>query len=165
MADPILTIGDLEPLRPTVAIGRTAPDGAWQRWKFRHLDVLLRWSPVRFTYTRELYALRSPAEFGMRSLQRLRRMQEELAGLTGSEDDEALGRRYLRLLRAVVTMVLEAPADVIEGLAPIDLMRVIEVFPRAVTGRTPTSPAPRATPPISDASSPGSIASTAPGTG
>lgn len=164
MTDPVLTIGELEPLRPTVAVGRNAPDGAWQRWKFRHLDVLLRFMPVRFAYRRELYPLRAPSEFGMRSLQKLRRMQEELASLRDTESEEAAGR-YVRLLREVTAIVLDAPADVIESLSPVDHLRIMEIFPRAVTGQLPTGPAPQPLPPTSEPSSPGSIASTAPETG
>lgn len=166
MTEPILTIGELEPLRPTVAIGRNAPDGRWQRFKYDHFDVLLRWMPVRFAYRKRLYPLRAPSEFGLRSLQRMRVMQEEIAELQGTTD-KAAAARYAEVLREMAGMVLVAPPEVIGSLHPIDLLRVLEVFPRAVTGRRmpTTTPRPPANPPTSDASSPASTASTAPETG
>lgn len=135
----VLTIGDVEPDRPTVAINRVAPAGRWQRWKYDHLDVLLRWSPVRFTRQSDLYPLRLPSEFGMRGLARLRARQTELAALTGREDDEASMRRADRLLREITAMVLEAPDDVIAGLTVQQRLQVLAVFPVAVTGRMPAA--------------------------
>ena len=155
----VLTIGDVEPDRPTVAIHRVAPDGRWQRWKYDHLDLLLRWAPVRFARQSDLYPLRLPSEFGMRGLARLRARQAELAGLQGHEDDEASMRRAERLLREITGMVLDAPRDVIAGLTVQQHLQVLEVFPAAVTGQTPTAMTEGA-PSTSDASSPGSAGST-----
>lgn len=154
----VLTIGDVEPERPTIAINRMAPDGRWQRWKYDHLDVLLRWAPVRFARRSELYPLRLPSEFGMRGLARLRARQAELAGL--DQDDEAAMRRAERLLQQITAMVLEAPSDVIRSLTVQQHLQVLAVFPAAVTGQMPpTTEASPSSPSTSDDSSHASAAS------
>jgi hypothetical protein len=159
MAAPILTIGDLEPARPTIAINRTAPDGAWQRWKYNHLDVLLRWMPVRFAQRHDVYALRLPGEFGLRDLQRIRNMQDELreAQAEGAPSEAHMAR----LLRAICAMVLDAPPDVIDALGPVNHLAVVTVFQRAVPAMRAQVPPVLETPPTLDASSPASPASTA----
>lgn len=165
MADPILSIGDLEPERPTVAITRRAPDGVWQRFKERHLDLLLRWFPVRYVRRRDLYALRSPTEFGMRDLARIGAAQKEIAQLQTGESDEGAERRMERLLREVSGLVLEAPADVLDDLTATQHIQVLMAFAATATGPTPTSQPKTENPSTSDASSPVSTASTVPGTG
>lgn len=157
--DPILTIGDLEPERATVQVNRTAPDGWWQRFKFRHFDVLLRWFPVRFTYESDAYPLRSPSEFGLRGLQRLRVAQEEIRSLQGRSDPATL-KRISRALREMSGMVLDAPSDVLDSLTPAQHLQVLAVFPQAVTG--PRTTPPTESPPTSDDSSPDSATSTLP---
>lgn len=164
MAAPILTIGDVEPERPTISISRNAPDGRWQAFKYRHLDWLLRWFPVRFAFRRDLYPLRLPSEFGLRTMQRLSAMQKEIDQLR-AEPGAAADRRLLALMRDMTAMVLVAPRDVIEALHPNDYLAILAVFPRAVTGTTPTSQPDAENPSTSAPSSRGSTASTAPGTG
>jgi hypothetical protein len=158
MTIPILTIGDLEPERRTVAIRRNAPDGPWQRWKFAHLDVLLRWMPVRFAQRVDHYELRRPSEFGLRNLARMRAMQSEIDSLRG-DPTEAAGRRIAVLLRSIVAIVLDAPSDVLDALHPAELLAILEVFPAAATGQTPTKVRSE-NPSTSGASSPSSATST-----
>lgn len=164
MAAPILTIGDVEPERPTVSITRNAPDGRWQALKFRYLDWLLRWFPVRFAFRQDLYALRLPSEFGLRTMQKLSAMQKEIDELR-ARPGKAADRRLLALLRDMTAMVLVAPHDVIEALHPNDYLAILAVFPSAVTGTTPTNQPGSENPSTSVPSSRGSTASTAPGTG
>ena len=157
--DPILTIGDLEPERPTVRIIRRVPDGWWQRLKFEHLDVLLRWFPVRFVSRDDLYELRAVGEFGLRGLARLRAIQAELQGLAGN-GDAAAGRRMAGLLRQLSGMVLDAPADVLDSLTGDQHVRILQVFPAAVAGPQPATQHP-SDPSTSGDYSPDSPASTA----
>ena len=166
MSTPVLTIGELQPERATVAINRNAPDGWWQRFKYRHFDVLLRWLPVRFAQSTEQYELRRPGEFGLRELQRISAMQQEVRGLQG-DLSPAAAQRMAQLLRRLTGMLLDAPADVMDSLSPVQHIQVLQVFPTAVTGKTPTTAATE-NPPTSDASSPasaGSIRATAGRTG
>lgn len=158
MPAPILSIGDLEPARPTIAINRTAPDGWWQRFKFRHFDVLLRWFPVRFAQHHGVYALRLPGEFGLRALQRITNMQTEIRDIQ-SLADPAAEPRLVRLLQDLCTLVLDAPPDVIASMGPANHLAVLQVFPLAVTAPKARL-APHAIPPTSDRSSPASAAST-----
>ena len=158
MPTPVLTIGELQPERPTVAINRNAPDGWWERFKYRHFDVLLRWIPVRFAQSTEHYELRRPGEFGLRGLQRIAAMQQEISGLQ-ADPSPAAAQRMAQLLRRLTGMVLDAPPDVIDSLSPMQFIRVLQVFPIAVAGKTPTTTATE-NPPTSDASSPASVAST-----
>lgn len=165
MADPILSIGDIEPVRPTVAIHRNAPDGLWQRLKHRHFDVLLRWFPVRYKRTSDLYALRHPSEFGLRTVQRIGAAQREIAELQGRDDDPAAIRRSERLLREVTGLMLDAPRSVIDALTPSQHIQVIVAFAASATGLTPTQTAPAENPPTSAGSSPDLTASTDRATG
>jgi hypothetical protein len=157
---PILTIGDLEPDRPTVAINRNAPDGRWQRFKYDHLDLLLRWWPVRFKERRDLYPLRHPSEFGMRTVARIGAAQREIAELQGGDADRASWRRTERLLREVSYLVLDAPRDVINDLTPTQHIQLLVAFAASATGPTPTKTPPTGNPSTSAGSSPGSAAST-----
>lgn len=163
MSRNVLTIGDLEPERPTVTINRTAPDGRWQAWKFRHLDVLLRWFPVRFAQHTDVFPMRLPSEFGLRHHQRINAMTREVRELDGDTSPEA-ARRMAKVLRNLSGMILDAPASVLDDLTPQQHLRILLVFPAAVTGQIPTTPEPE-NPPTSDASFPDSTASTAAGTG
>jgi hypothetical protein len=160
MADPILTIGDLEPDRPTVAIHRNAPDGPWQRWKHRHLDVLLRWLPVRYQPRHDLYPLRSPSEFGLRTVARIGAAQREMVSLQSGELDAASTRRTEKLLREVTGLVLDAPREVIEALTATQHIQVLVAFAASATGQTPTAPTPTENPSTSAGSSPASAGST-----
>lgn len=159
----VLTIGDLEPERPTVTINRTTPDGWWQRWKFNHLDVALRWFPVRFDDRSDRYPMRLLSELSMRQRQRFTNLAAELNELMAETETPAVNRRT-RVLRQLTDIILDAPADVLDSLMPAQHLAILTTFPAAVTGQTPTRPA-SANPPTSDASSLASTASTAPGTG
>ena len=161
--DPILTIGDLEPERPTVAINRNAPDGAWQAFKHRHFDILLRWFPVRYRPRHDEYPLRLPSEFGLARIARLNSLRAQVAEYEG-RDDEAATRRVVALLRELAGMVLDAPASVIASLPPEHHARIVAVFPQAVRGQL-TPPDATESPSTSEPSSPASAASTAPTTG
>ena len=163
MSRTVLTIGDLEPERPTVTINRTTPDGWWQRFKFRHFDVLLRWFPVRFDDRSDVYAMRLPSEFGLRARQRLQNMADEIRELQDSNEPVSI-RRQRALLRQLSGIILDAPPDVIDSLRPEQHLAILMAFPAAVTGQPPTRSATE-NPSTSEASSPASIASTAPGTG
>src|SRR5919106_6416943 len=112
MPEPILTIGDLEPERPLVAINRNAPDGPWQAFKHRHFDVLLRWFPVRYRLRHEEYPLRLPSEFGLARVARLNSLRAQVAEY-GGRGDEASVLRVMELLRELAGMGLDAPASVI----------------------------------------------------
>lgn len=164
MPEPILTIDELEPERPLVAINHNAPNGPWQRWKYDHLEVLLRWMPVRFARTRELYPLRLPTEFGLKLLGRMEALRKELGALEGQDDHPATLRRIVDVLREMAGLILDAPADVLDRLTPKQHAQIVTTFPAAVMGKTPT-PAASANPPTSDASSPASAVSTALTTG
>lgn len=158
--EPILTLGELEPERPLVAINRRIPDGAWQHWKHRHLEWLLRWFPVRYRYGRELYALRTPQEFGLSTISRIQRFHAEFVRLQDEEDPASL-RRASKVMGEVVSMILDAPAEVIDELPDGARVRLLMAFPAAVAG----PPEPEASPLISPASSPASAVSTAPTSG
>lgn len=162
--EPILTLDDLEPERPTVAINRNAPDGPWQAFKHRHFDVLLRLFPVRYAVRHDLYPLRLPSEFGLKLLTRIGNLRNEVAELEGRGDDPQAIARIVILLREMAGMVLDAPRDVLDSLSPKQHAQIIVAFPSAVRGPTPTSPAPE-NPSTSDASSLDSAVSTAPTTG
>lgn len=159
MPEPILSLGDLEPDRPLVAINRKAPDGAWQRFKHRHLDVLLRWLPVRYVQTRELYPLRMPSEFGLEAITRIQSHQKEIIGLQEQENDPAALRRASRMLRDISGLILDAPGNVLDDLPDAQHIRLLMAFPAAVTGQLPTETAPE-NPSTSDDSSPASAGST-----
>lgn len=163
MPEPILTLDDLEPERPTVAINRSIPDGPWQAFKERHFDVLLRWVPVRYTRVRQLFPLRTASEFGLAGLRRLEALQQEVRSLAGQDDPAAVGR-VVTILREIAGMVLDAPADVLDSLNPRQHSQILLTFPRAAMGLTPTPHAPE-NPSTSAASSPASAVSTAPTTG
>ena len=162
-AAPILTLDDLEPERPTIAINRNAPDGPWQAFKHRHFDVLLRWFPVRYVVTRSLYPLRLPSEFGLQLLGRMEVLRKEVGALE-HQNDAASAQRIVAVLREMAGIVLDAPADVLDRLTPKQHGQIVMAFPAAVTGQTPTTTAAE-NPPTSAASSPASAASTAPMTG
>ena len=160
----VLTIGDLEPERPTVTINRTTPDGWWQRWKFNHLDLLLRWFPVRFEDRSDRFPMRLLSELSLRQRQRFTNLAEELNELLRENEKASAVNRRSAVLRQLSEIILDAPADVLDSLMPTQHLAILTTFPTAVTGQTPT-PRASANPPTSDASSPASIASTAPGTG
>lgn len=163
MPEPILTIGDLEPERPTVRINHVEPDGLLERLKDRYLDVLLRRWPVRYTRRSDLFALRHPSEFGIRDIARISNAQRAIAALRDGEVDEALERRVGRLLREVSGLVLEAPASVLDQLSPTQHIQVLVAFNASALGQMPT-PTPKAAstenPSTSAGSSPASAAST-----
>lgn len=164
MPDPILTLGELEPDRPLIAINRKAPDGPWQAFKHRHFDVLLRWFPVRYVPSRELYPLRRPSEFGLATIARIQAMQGEIAELQSRQTDPAAITRAAHLLRECTTLILDAPQRIIAELPAAQHIKLLLAFPLAVTGRLqPTTPP--ESPSTSDASSPASAASTAPTAG
>jgi len=156
--EPILTLGDLEPERPLVAVNRNAPDGPWQRFKHRHFDLLLRWFPVRYVESRQLYPMRLRSEFGVAAIARLQRIQAEATALMGSTDD-ASAKRMARLLRECSGMVLDAPGDVLDALSFDQHLQLLVTFPAAVTGKMPRPPQTE-NPSTSAASSPASAAST-----
>jgi hypothetical protein len=158
-ADPILTLGDLEPERPTVKIRRNAPDGPWQRFKHRHFDVLLRWFPVRYAWTENLYPMRLRSEFGLAAIAKLQRYAEDAKALIPQQDDLAAATRMIHLLREFCALVLIAPQDVIDGLDAEQQVRLVMAFQAAVMGPTPTTPRTE-NPPTSADSSPASAAST-----
>jgi hypothetical protein len=160
MPEPILTLGDLEPERPLVTINRNAPNGWWQRLKHRHFDVLLRWFPVRYVETRQLYPMRLRSEFGLAALSKLQRLQSEASGLMTTPDDRAAQKRMLRLVRECSGMILDAPGDVLDGLTFEQHLQLLLTFPAAVTGRMPQQQTKTESPSTSDDSSPGSAAST-----
>jgi hypothetical protein len=160
-ADPILTLGDLEPERPLVAINRNAPDGRWQRFKHRHFDVLLRWFPVRYLETRELYPIRLRSEFGLAALAKLDRLQADASALMGKQDDPAALKRMVRLVRQCSGLILDAPSDVLDALTFEQHLKLLMTFPAAVTGRMPQQTTTETeSPSTSDDSSPASAAST-----
>jgi hypothetical protein len=159
MPEPVLTLGDLEPERPLVAINRNAPDGPWQRFKHRHFDVLLRWFPVRYAETRQLYAMRLRSEFGLAAIAKLQRIQIEATALLGTQEDPAGLARMRRLVRECSGMILDAPGDVLDALDFEQHVRLLLTFPAAVTGKMP-QPSPTETPSTSADSSPASAAST-----
>jgi len=159
MPEPILTLGDLEPERPLVAINRNSPDGWWQRFKHRHFDVLLRWFPVRFKQTREVYPLRMPSEFGLRAISRIQAHQTEIAELQQRQDDPAALKRAHQMLRDISGLILDAPADVLDDLPDAQHIRLLLAFPAAVTGQLPTQSTTE-NPSTSGDSSPASAAST-----
>jgi len=161
MPEPILSLGDLEPERPLVAINRNAPDGWWQRFKYRHFDVLLRWLPVRFVETRELYPMRLRSEFGLAALAKLERLQTDATALMGAQEDPASLRRMVRLVRECSGLILDAPGDVLDALTFEQHLKLLMTFPAAVTGRMPQQTQPETdSPSTSDDSSPASAAST-----
>jgi hypothetical protein len=164
MPEPILTLGDLEPERPTVAVNRNAPDGPWQRFKHRHFDVLLRWFPVRYTWSQAVYPMRLRSEFGLAAIAKLQRYAEDAKALIPQQDDPAAAARMIHLLREFCALVLVAPQDVIDGLDAEQQVRLVVAFQHAVMGSTPTTPR-TGNPPTSAASSPASAGSTAPMTG
>lgn len=167
MPEPILSIGDLEPDRPTVAINRNAPDGPWQRFKHRHFDLLLRFFPVRYRQRRDLYALRLPSEFGLKTIQRIQSAQREVLELQRRESDPASTARASRLLRQVSGEILEAPGDVLDALSDSQHIQILLAFPDAVTGPKPRPIRPE-NPSTSGSSSPtsaGSIPATPGATG
>jgi hypothetical protein len=159
MSDPILVLGDLEPERPLVTIHRNSPDGAWQRFKHRHFDVLLRWFPVRYVQSTDLYPMRLRSEFGLAALSKLQRLQNDATALMGKQDDPAALRRMLRLVRECSGMILDAPGDVLDALTFEQHIRLLSTFPAAVTGQMPQQ-TPTESPSTSVDSSPASAAST-----
>lgn len=161
MPPPILTLGELEPERPTVAINRRTPDGAWQRFKARWFPYL----DVRYVIVHELYAMRLPSEFGLADISRIQRHQREIAQLQVKADDPAASRRASRLLREVSGIILDAPGYVLDSLSDTQHIQLLLAFPAAVTGQTPTEPPPTENPSTSADSSPASAVSTAPMTG
>lgn len=165
-AEPILTLGDLEPERPLVTINRNAPDGWWQRFKHRHFDVLLRWFPVRYAQTTRLYSMRLRSEFGVAAVAKLQRQQAEATALMGQKDDPAALERMLRLMRECSGLILDAPADVLDSLSFEQHLQLLMTFPAAVTGRMPQqaraeSPSTSAdSSPVSAGSTPGTVTTT-----
>ncbi len=162
MADPLFTLDDLEPERPTIGINRREPAGPWQRLK----RALLPWFPnldVRYELRRDLYPLRLPSEFGIQLISRLSAMQREAHDLEENTDPASL-ERLTKLLREMAGMVLDAPAPVLDRLMPEQHVKIIVAFPAAVTGTTPTRQ-PTENPSTSAASSPASAVSTAPMSG
>ena len=162
--DPIITLGDLEPERPTVRVQRNAPDGPWQRFKHRHFDVLLRWFPVRYAWSTHLYEMRIPSEFGLAQSARLQRLSEGARELIGDTEDPAKLARLVDLLTEFCSLVLIAPREVINGMDLDQKARLALAFQVAVTGRRAPGTASKS-PPTSEVSSPASAASTAPTTG
>lgn len=162
--DPILTLGELEPDRPLIAINRSRPDGPWQAFKHRHLDVLLRWFPVRYRPSRELYPLRLPSQFGLQTIARIQAYQREIAELQQRQHDAASIRRASQMLRECSGLILDAPAEVLDELSDAQHIRLLLAFPAAVTGKLPTQTTP-GNPSTSGVSSPASAGSTAPTTG
>lgn len=167
MAEPILSLGDLEPERPTVTINLHEPDGPWQWLKDRLLDphgrvdrLLLAAFPIRYRTVRRLYALRMVSEFGLEFIARIQSMQKEVAELDADPRPEAL-YRMTTLLREMAGLMLDAPADVLDKLSPEQHSRIVLAFPHAVMGMTPTA-MPTENPSTSDDSSPASSGSTAP---
>lgn len=162
--EPILTLGDLEPERPTVKVRRNAPDGPWQRFKHRHFDVLLRWFPVRYQWTEHLYPMRLASEFGLAQSARLQRISAEAGDFSGS-DDPAAYAHMVELLTEFCSLVLIAPRDVIEGLDLEQKARLAVAFQVAVMGKRTPIAATTESHSTSATSSPASAASTAPTTG
>jgi hypothetical protein len=166
-AEPILTLGELEPERPTVAVNRNAPDGPWQRFKHRHFDVLLRWFPVRYAWSAQLYELRIPSEFGLAQSARLQRLSASARELIGDTEDPAKLARLVELLTEFCSLVLIAPREVIDGMDLDQKARLAMAFQLAVTGpRSPGTARPRSsTSAASSPASPASTTATAGGTG
>lgn len=162
-SEPILTLGDLEPERPTVKVRRNAPDGPWQKFKHRHFDVLLRWFPVRYRWTEHLYPMRLASEFGLAQSARLQRISADAQNFSADSDPAAYAR-MVELLTEFCSLVLIAPRDVIEGLDLDQKARLAVAFQVAVMGTTPT-PRQAENPSTSATSSPASAVSTAPTTG
>ena len=159
MPEPILVLGDLEPERPLVTVNRNAPDGRWQRFKHRHFDVLLRWFPVRYAQSTEMYPMRLRSEFGLAALARLQRLQTDAAALMGQEENPAALKRMLRLMRETSGLILDAPGDVLDSLTFEQHVKLLMTFPAAVTGQMPQQN--QTEPPSTSAdSSPASAAST-----
>lgn len=157
--DPILTIGDLEPERPTVRIQRNAPDGPWQRFKHRHFDILLRWFPVRYAWSTALYEMRIPSEFGLAQSARIQRISADARDLYEATGDPAKLARLVELLTEFCSLVLIAPRDVIDGLDLDQKAKLAVAFQVAVTGtRTPITAQSQ---PTSESSSPDSATPTA----
>ena len=156
--DPILTLGDLEPERPTVRVQRNAPDGPWQRFKHRHFDLLLRWFPVRYSWATHLYEMRIPSEFGLAQSARLQRISAETRDLYDKTDDPAAMARLIGLLTEFCSLVLIAPRDVIESMSLDQKAQLAVAFQVAVTGKRTNVTA--ASQPTSEASSPDSSTST-----
>lgn len=156
--EPILTLGDLEPVRPTVRVQRNAPDGSWQRFKHRHFDVLLRWFPVRYAWSTQLYEMRIPSEFGLAQSARLQRISEAARELTDGTGDPAKLARLTILLAEFCSLVLIAPRDVIEGLDIDQKASLAVAFQVAVTGKG--TPITAQSQPTSEPSSPASSGST-----
>lgn len=159
MPDPILTIGDLEPERPLVAINHNAPAGWWQRFKHRHFDILLRWLPVRYARTRDLYPMRLRSEFGLAAISKLQRHQAEATALLEKPDDLAALDRMRLLVRETSGLILDAPARVLDALTFEQHVELLVTFPLAVTGKMPPQKSPES-PSTSVASSPDSAGST-----
>lgn len=157
-AEPVLTLGDLEPERPLVSVNRNAPDGWWQRFKHRHFDVLLRWFPVSYVQTRTLYPMRMRSEFGLAALARLQRLQADATVLMERQEDPAALKRMQRLVRECAGMILDAPGDVLDALTFEQQLQLLLTFPAAVTGQMPRKQT--ESPSISDDSSPASAGST-----
>lgn len=164
----ILTLGDLEPERPLVTVNRNAPADRWQRFKHRHLDVLLRWFPVRYEWSSAQYPMRLPSEFSLAQSARLQRISADVRDLQPrlAEPDAtpATLTRMVDLLAEFCRLVLVAPASVIDALDLEQKMRLVLAFQVSVMGRTPTR-TPRENPSTSPSSSPASAGSTAPTTG
>lgn len=140
MSEPILTLGDLEPERPTVKVRRNAPDGPWQRFKHRHFDLLLRWFPVQYAWTEHLYPMRLTSEFGLAQSAHLQRISAEVRELQGNSDDSASFARMVELLTEFCSLVLIAPRDVIEALDLGQKAQLAVAFQAAVMGkRTPVT--------------------------
>ena len=162
MPDPILTLGDLEPERPLVAINRRVPDGPWQRIKARYFDVLLRWLPVRYVIERKVYPMRLPNQLGLAYIAKIQTAQAELSTLSEKTDPASIDRISV-VLRDISGAILDAPPAVLDSLTDDQHIRLLRTFPLAVAGTTPqTRPE---SPPISGASSPVSAASMASTTG
>lgn len=163
MPEPILTIGELEPERPTVRINHVVPDGLLERLKDRYLDVLLgRW-PVRYAKRSDLFELRHPSEFGVRDIARISNAQRALGEIRDGEVDDAKADYMARLLREVSGLVLRAPADVLDQLSPTQHIQVLVAFSASAMGQMPTAvptPKPTENPSTSAASSPASAGST-----
>lgn len=161
--EPILTLGDLEPERPTVKVRRNAPDGRWQRFKHRNFDILLRWFPVRYAWAEHLYPMRLPSEFGLAQSARLQRISADARDFQSASEDPAAFAHMVELLTEFCSLVLIAPRDVIEGLDLDQKARLAVAFQATVMGkRTPVAVKSQ---PTSATSSRDSAVSTAPTTG
>ena len=165
MADPILTLGELEPERPTVRIFRTEPANRWEAWKERHLPGwALRLVPVVYERRAALFPMRHPTEFSLEDVARIQAAQREIGELQGHDDDPASVDRTDTLLRELSGRILDAPREVLDELSGAQHIQILLTFPAAVVGMQPAQTI-TARRPTSGSSYRGSAPSTARTTG